>query len=192
MNCWSRPEVDVLVLLPIRSVSDQKQTLYFDQLAERVPSMNREHLNWRLSVITNVGVLIGLVFVGYEIRQNTVQLRAESSLSITETVNALNAGMYSDPELAEILIRGTEDLGALNSVERSRFDSYQFARLNIAEYALDLEREGVTDLNFRYVEWIVRRFNEKPGLRAFIREHENTYVGSKELLDRLLGDPPER
>ena len=154
--------------------------------------MNREHLNWRLSVITNVGVLIGLVFVGYEIRQNTVQLRAESSLSITETVNALNAGMYSDPELAEILIRGTEDLGALNSVERSRFDSYQFARLNIAEYALDLEREGVTDLNFRYVEWIVRRFNEKPGLRAFIREHENTYVGSKELLDRLLGDPPER
>ena len=154
--------------------------------------MNREHLNWRLSVITNVGVLIGLVFVGYEIRQNTVQLRAESSLSITETVNALNAGMYSDPELAEILIRGTEDLGALNSVERSRFDSYQFARLNIAQYALDLEREGVTDLNFRYVEWIVRRFNEKPGLRAFIREHENTYVGSKELLDRLLGDPPER
>ena len=153
--------------------------------------MNREHLNWRLSVITNVGVLIGLVFVGYEIRQNTVQLRAESSLSITETVNALNAGMYSDPELAEILIRGTEDLGALNSVERSRFDSYQFARLNIAEYALDLEREGVTDLNFRYVEWIVRRFNEKPGLRAFIREHKNTYVGSKELLERLLSDSPD-
>ncbi len=154
--------------------------------------MNRKNLNWWLSSITNVGVLFGLVFVGYEIRQNTVQLRAESSQSITESVNALNAGTYSDPELAELLIRGTEDLGALSPVERSRFDAYQFSRLNIAEYVLDLEREGVSDLNFRYVEWIVRQFNEKPGLRAFIREHEDTYVGSEDLLARLLGESPNR
>lgn len=84
--------------------------------------MNRKDVNWRLSSITNIGVLFGLVFVGYEVSQNTVQLRAESSQAITESVNALNAGMYSDPELAEILIRGTEDLGALDSVERARFD----------------------------------------------------------------------
>ena len=152
--------------------------------------MNRKDLNWWLSSITNIGVLFGLVFVGYEVRQNTVQLRAESSQSITESVNALNAGVYSDPELAELLKRGTEDLGALDSVERDRFDAFQFARLNIAEYALDLEREGVSDLNFRYVEWIVREFNRKPGLRAFIREHQDTYVGSGELLARLLGDSP--
>ena len=154
--------------------------------------MNRKNLNWWLSSITYVGVLFGLVFVGYEIRQNTVQLRAESSQSITESVNALNAGTYSDPELAELLIRGTEDLGALSPVERSRFDAYQFSRLNIAEYVLDLEREGVSGLNFRYVEWIVRQFNEKPGLRAFIREHEDTYVGSEDLLARLLGESPNR
>jgi hypothetical protein len=154
--------------------------------------MKRKDVNLWLSSITNIGVLFGLVFVGYEIRQNTVQLRAESSQSITEGVNALNAGVYSDPELAKLLIRGTEDLGALDSVERSRFDAFQFARLNIAEYALDLEREGVSGLNFRYVEWIVREFNEKPGLRAFIREHQDTYVGSEEFLARLLGDSPNR
>ena len=154
--------------------------------------MNRENPNWWLSLITNIGVLFGLIFVGYEIRQNTVQLRAESSYSITESVNALNAGLYSDQELAEIVIKGTEDRGTLNSVERTRFDSFQFARLNIAEYVLDLEREGVSDLNFRYVEWIVREFNEKPGLRAFIREHQETYVGSEEFLARLLGDSPNR
>ena len=154
--------------------------------------MKRKDVNLWLSSITNIGVLIGLVFVGYEIRQNTVQLRAESSQSITESVNALNAGVYSDPEFAKLLIRGTEDLGALDSVERSQFDAFQFARLNIAEYALDLEREGVTDLNFKYVEWIIREFNEKPGLRAFIREHQDTYVGSEEFLARLLGDSPNR
>jgi hypothetical protein len=50
-----------------------------------------------------------------------------------------------------------------------------------------LESEGVSDLNFRYVEWIVREFRTKPGLRAFIREYENLYVGSDELLARRLG-----
>jgi hypothetical protein len=150
--------------------------------------VNRKDVNWWLSSITNIGVLCGLVFVGYEVRQNTVQLRAETSQSITESVNALNAGVYSDPELAELLLKGTKDLAALSSVERSRFDAFQFARLNIAEYVLDLEREGVSDLNFRYVEWIVREFNKEPGLRTFIREHQETYVGSEELLARLLGD----
>jgi hypothetical protein len=63
--------------------------------------------------------------------------------------------------------------------------------LNIAEYILDLEREGVSDLNFRYVDFIVREFNERPGLQAFIREYEDIYGGSQELLARLLGDEPE-
>ena len=153
--------------------------------------MNRETLNWWLSLTTNLAVLLGLIFVGYEIRQNTAQLRAESSQSITQSVNALNAGLYSDGELADLIIRGTENLESLNSVERIRFAAFQFARLNIAEYVLDLEREGVSDLNFRYVEWIVRDFNEKPGLRAFIREREGSYVGSKELLARLLGESPK-
>jgi len=153
--------------------------------------MKSRSLNWWLSLIANLGVLGGLVFVGYEIRQNSAQLRAESSWSITESVNALNVGVYSDPRYAEIQLRGLQDLGALSPVERSQFDAFQFARLNIAEYVLDLEREGVSDLNFRYVEWIVREFNTKPGLRAFIREHEETYVGSPVLLARLLDDSVE-
>lgn len=154
--------------------------------------MDRENLNSWLSLIANLGVLGGLLFVGYEIRQNTVQLRAESSQSITESVNDLNVGIYSDSEFAEILIKGTEDRGALNPVELYQFDMFQFSRLNIAEYVLDLEREGVADLNFRYVDWIVREFNQRPGLRAFIREHKDTYVGSRDLLFRLLGESDER
>jgi hypothetical protein len=154
--------------------------------------MNRENVNWWLSVITNIGVLSGLVFVGYEIRQNTVQLRAESSHSITESVNAINTGVYSNPELTSLLIRGDEDLGSLNPVERNQYNAYQFSRLNIADYVLDLEREGVSGLNFNYVEWIVREFNTKPGLRTFIRELEGSFVGSEELLARLLDDSAKR
>jgi hypothetical protein len=149
--------------------------------------MDRDSFSWWLTLLANVGVLGGLVFVGFEIRQTTSQLRSNASYSITASVNELNTGLYGDPELAEIVVRGEADLGALTPIERKRFDLFEFSRLNIAEYVQDLEGEGVSDLNFRYVEWVVREFQAKPGLRAFIREYEDLYVGSDELLARLLG-----
>ena len=149
--------------------------------------MDRDRLNWWLTLLANVGVLGGLVFVGFVIQQNRSQLRSDASYSITASVNESNASLYGNPEFAEIVFRGEADLGALTPVERKRFDLFEFSRLNIAEYVQDLEGEGVSDLNFRYVEWIVREFQTKPGLRAFIREYEDTYVGSDELLARLLG-----
>ena len=149
--------------------------------------MNRESLTWWLTLLANLGVLGGLVFVGLELRQNTSQLRTEGAHSVTEIVNSLNAGVYSDPSLADLIIRGSADLSSLDPVERERFDRFQFSRLNIAEYMLDLEREGVADLNFSYSEAVIRDFNTRPGLRAFIREYQAGYVGSEELLELLLG-----
>jgi hypothetical protein len=149
--------------------------------------MDRDSLNWWLTLLANVGVLGGLVFVGFEIQQTRSQLRSDVSYSITASVNELNAGLYGDSEFAEIVFRGEADLGALTPIERKRFDLFELSRLNIAEYVQDLEGEGVSGLNFRYVEWIVREFQAKPGLRAFIREYEDRYVGSDELLARLLG-----
>jgi hypothetical protein len=148
--------------------------------------MDRKRLDWWLSLLGNLGVLGGLAFVGFEIRQNTSQLRAEASYAITASVNEQNAGVYGDSTLAELLIRGELNLDALSSIERRRFDAFQFSRLNVAEYIQDLEDEGVTNFNFRFRDFVIREFQTKPGLRAFIRERANTYVGSKELLARLI------
>ena len=49
------------------------------------------------------------------------------------------------------------------------------------------EAEGVTDLSFRFKDYVVREFQTKPGLRAFIRERADTYVGSQALLSLLIG-----
>ena len=149
--------------------------------------MKKVDVGQMIGIIANLGVLLGLVFVGFEIRQGNQELRSEGARAITESVNTINAGIYSDPGLAKIILTGTQDLASLDPVERERFDRLQFSKLNIAEYILDLEREGVTELNFRYIDYVVREFNEQPGLRAFIREYEEGYVGSQELLSQLLG-----
>ena len=148
--------------------------------------MDWKKLDWWLSLLGNLGVLGGLVFVGLEIRQNTSQLRVEASQTITASVNELNAGVYGDAGLADLLKRGEQNLETLDAIERRRFDAFQFSRLNIAEYVLDLKTEGVSNLNFRFVDYVVRDFQTKPGLQEFMREYEETYVGSEELLSRLI------
>ena len=149
--------------------------------------MDRERLKRWLTLLANLGVLGGLVFVGLEIRQNTRQLRADASYSITESVNQLNEGIYGDPSLADLVRRGEQDLAALDPVERSRFVAYQFSLLNIAEYILDLEAEGVSDFNFRMVDFTVSEYLTKPGLQEFINSVEDVWVGSDELYSRLTG-----
>lgn len=154
--------------------------------------MQKIDLGQTIGIVANLGVLIGLVFVGFEIRQGTQEIRSEGARSITESVNTLNEGIYSDPVLAELVMRGEQDIGSLDLVEREQFDRWQFSRLNIAEYILDLEREGVTELNFRYVEAVVQKFHAEPGLGVWIRQYAEDYVGSRQLLSRLLNDNKRR
>ena len=146
--------------------------------------------NWKtIAELTGIAAVVAsLVFVGYEIRQNTSQLRTDGARSVTEMVNHLNAGIFSDATLTEIVEKGTQSFEALEEIERAQFESYQFARLNVADYIMDLEQEGVSGLNFRYVDYVVRDFNSNPGLQAFIQAHAETYVGSPVLLSRLLND----
>lgn len=151
--------------------------------------MERRRLDQWLTILANAAVLGGLVFVGLELRQNTAQLRSNASYSLTASVNQMNAGVYGDPSLADLLLRGEQDLGSLDAIERSRFELYQFARLNVAEYMLDVEKEGVSGLNFRYVDFIASQYRSKPGLQEFAESIEATWAGSDELLAMMLGRP---
>ena len=139
----------------------------------------------KLSITFLLLAVVLLSLTAYELRQNTSQLRAAASYSMTQGVNSMNAGVYNDSSLAAILINGERDYASLDSVQRMRFDAFQFSRLNMAEHILDLEAEGVSELNFSFVDHVVSRFRTQPGLQDFISTYEETYVGSEELLSRL-------
>ena len=149
--------------------------------------MGSDKLNWWLTLVANLGVIGGLVFLGYEVRQNTSQMRTEASYSINSSLETLTAARYQDPALVEILLRGEEDVDSLDPVKREQFSAYQFARVNLADYMLTLEKEGISGVHIRYVEWTVRAFRNKPGLREWIASIEDTWVGSDELYARLTG-----
>ncbi len=149
--------------------------------------MSRDDLNWWLTLVANAGVIAGLVFLGYEIQQNTVQLRADASHSITESMNAMNAGVYGDTSLAELLLNGEKDYLSLSEAERKKFAAFQFSRINLAIYILDLESEGMKDVNIQYVDYIVKEFRSQPGLHDFIVDMKSIWAGSDEFYRRLSG-----
>ncbi len=141
-----------------------------------------------ISVLANVAVFGGLVFLGYETRQNTVQLRAAASYSLTQGLSNLNSGVCNDGGLADLMVRGEQDLSSLTPAELARFGAFQFDRINLAIHVQILEDEGVSDVQFPYVEFLVRDFHSKPGLQEFLLSVRDTWVGAPELYQALLLD----
>ena len=137
-------------------------------------------------IVGLLAVVMSLAFVGYELRQNTKQMRVQASDSITERVNQMNSGVYTNPTLAEIVYRGELNRDSLSAVEKTQFDMFQFARLNLAEYILDLEEQGVGNLSFDFNEFVIRKFRNSPGLQEFVQEYDSTYLGTHEFYSQLF------
>ena len=147
--------------------------------------MNREQRKDILEAVGFGAIVASLIFVAFEVRQNTSQMRVEAAYSINEALQSLNESQYEDPTLVDLLIRGEQDLNSLSPIESAQFTRFQLTRLNLCEYILGLEDEGLPDVHIRYVEVIVREFNSKPGLAQWYEMMDGTYVGSEEFWSRL-------
>ena len=143
-------------------------------------------LNDWLTLVAHFGVIAGLLFLAYEIRQNTTQLRAEASYSINEALSMLNAGIYNDSVLAEIVVRGEADFSSLSETERAQFVAFQFDRINLMIHYIELKEEGLTGLHFPYDEFMVNEYHSKPGLQQFLAFVEDMWVGNPEIYGALL------
>ena len=152
--------------------------------------MKPKKLNTWLTLVANFGVIPGLLFLGYEIRQNTTQLRAEASYSINEALSMLNAGVYNDSVFADIKGRGEAEFSVLNQTEREQFIAFHFDRINLAIHYLALKDEGLTDIHFPYDRFLIREFRSKPGLQQFLKYIDEDWEGSRDLYDQMLG--PEK
>lgn len=148
-------------------------------------------LSQSISVLANLGVIVGLIFLGYEVRQNTSQLRADAGYAINDAVQTLNSSIYQDPDFTALLLKAQQSFSELEPVDKARIVSFFFSELNLADYITKLEKEGMSDLHFDYVGWKVGQFWSMPGRREFVEEYvvPSVHFGSEELYRRLTVDP---
>jgi hypothetical protein len=140
-----------------------------------------------ITMLANVGVVIGLVFLTLEIRQNTAQMRTQGAYSIYQSVETLNQAIYSDEEFADLLYRGEKSFNDLDPVEQNRLATFFFSEVHLAQYILSLEDEGLSDLHFGYVDLKVNQFKTVPGRKEFVETYvrPSTFLGRDDI-QRML------
>ena len=83
--------------------------------------MNMGKLNQSISLIANLGVLVGIFVLIYEIQQTNVIARAEIRNEIARS-QIESAGMYQTPEALEIMSK-SQSLEELDDVDKGWFRS---------------------------------------------------------------------
>ena len=93
--------------------------------------------------LSGIGVIITLIFVGVQLRQNT---RAIQRSTAREAGNALVAAVTvtaESAELSDIIVRALESPESLTVVEKTRFDSWFYCWLHAHEQEHLVSRESV-------------------------------------------------
>lgn len=140
-----------------------------------------------VTILANVGVIIGLILLTLEIRQNTSQMRTQGAYTINQSVETLNQAIYLDEEFADLLHRGETSFSDLDPVEQRRLATYFYSEVYLAQYILSLEDEGLSDLHFGYVDFKVNEFRTVPGRKEFIEAYvtPSTFLGRDDI-QRML------
>jgi len=145
--------------------------------------VNLDTLSVLAEVIASAAVVISLVYLAVQIRQNTRATRSGASSYIDEALARILSATRGDAEFTDIWLRGCRDLELLDEVERVRFTSHLLEMLNLAEYVHQLEKQQLSGTHIDYIPWVALLNGENPGIRTFVDSLDN--VGSPDLTARI-------
>jgi len=164
--------------------------------------MNWEAIDAISQMIGALGVIATLVYLAFQIRQNTKQLKqneraaAAASANLSATNYRENRRqIYASSELAEIHIKGIADPDSLNEVERFRF---RLILSNFVDANWDMYVNTVVT-GFSREAWsahgskVLRRVLGTPGGRWFWNDFCAEYPEDFRLeVDRIIGSSATR
>ena len=105
------------------------------------PPINEGIDKW-IQSIGIFGVLAGLVFLGFEIQQNTRAVQNESYLSVMALLIDHQSTIIADEKLSRIIMTGEDSPAALSPEEWYRYSDTMLGRLGVWEYLYLGRQEG--------------------------------------------------
>jgi hypothetical protein len=103
-------------------------------------------MNWE--AIGAIGEIVGAAAVVFSLVYLSIQIRTQSAESRISAMHDIAVGFreniasFSDRELAEIIIKGNQDISSLNEVERVRLISAGQRLLRLWEEAFAMHQKG--------------------------------------------------
>ncbi|MCP5347658.1 MAG: hypothetical protein R3F41_19085 [Gammaproteobacteria bacterium] len=101
--------------------------------------MNTSKLNDWVSILANIGVLIGIVFLIVEIQQNTAELNAEARATRASEVIALRLWAAENPDIFESQECTFRIIGWVNAI--FEIQMWQYLETGMPGYLLERYRD---------------------------------------------------
>lgn len=153
--------------------------------------MNRSE---KIEIAGVVAVLIGLAFVGLELRQNSDLLRITATQTLAaEYSDALEVMAY-ESEAACVFVLGINGLHNLNDVQRTRFFVQMFLIFRAAEQLHYHSLEGMVESRvWRGFERQIQEATSRPGVREWWAARQSWFSDAfQEYIDAVLKTNPSQ
>jgi len=118
--------------------------------------------------IGSIGVIVSLVYVGFQIRQNTEATRDMSAQNLTDAISKTNLVVAGNDELAKLIQSGLFDRKVPSEHEQFRFNTLFFAAYNQIDFAYRQYMAGKLDLkSCKRMEVEIPAYLQLPGAKAW-------------------------
>jgi len=146
--------------------------------------MTTERVNTWLTLGANIGVIVSLLFLAFEINQSTKATAAAASDSVVDGYNTLNMAVISDPQLARVFIVGLYEPNRLTDVEAVQFAMWLRSLVNQHMRLRRLTLLGLYSDTERHpdVEQLAELMST-PGGKQFLESNKNIFPS--DLLDDI-------
>ena len=144
------------------------------------------------AILTNLGIIISLVYVGYEVRQNTQIARLQShEASITFYQGLCQPLIDEIEDVTRLRQKANLGLESLSGEERARYEALMVGYLNLYEMNYYAYERGLMEDEV-WLAWkaaTLRDFRKNPGLAEFWGEGRVAYgEGFRSFIDGLLAN----
>ena len=120
------------------------------------------------SFVSGVAVLASLIFVGFQLRQNTQAVRAGASQAHSQNWQLITLPVIESGDFARIWRLGLDDIESLTDDERVRFYAFAGGTLRFFEGArLQWLHGQLDEEHWHNVEKTAIDFAAKPGFKAY-------------------------
>ena len=137
--------------------------------------MNWDALGAIGEIIGAVAVVATLGYLAIQIRHSVDLAEAEAFKSSTQDFMSTQSALL-EPGKAELFIRGKEDYGSLDPVERLHFQVLMSNLLYEMEIVLEQHRTGfVTDELLVPYNYYYKALVLKPGVREYLKHNRNLH-----------------
>ena len=157
--------------------------------------MKKIDLGQTIAILANLGVIAGIAFLAFELRQNTQAVELASAQAYLTGGSELDLRIATDKDLASLLLRGG-DPEPLTAVEALQLERWNYAVLRQWETAQYLHSIGALDerLWLAYRQEIGKIFLRGGRMREYWSSNSESFTPAfrSEIEELLSGSERER